>query len=60
MNEDKSALTDLLSEFHATCSGQGDINAGANSLVVKAVTLANLSRTGCGIEPPKLDGLKAG
>jgi hypothetical protein len=60
MNKDKSALTDLLSEFHATCSGQGDINAGTNLLVAKAVTLANLSRTGCGIEPPKLDRLKAG
>jgi len=57
---DQSPLTDLLTNFHATCSGQGDINAGTNLLVIKAVTLANLSRTGCGIEPPKLDRLKAG
>ena len=60
MNEDKSALKDLLTAFNATWLGEGDINAGTNLLVVKAVTLANLSRTGCGIQPPGLGRMKAG
>jgi len=55
-----SALNELLATFNATCLGQGDINAGTNSLVAKAVILSNLSRTGCGIEPPGLSRMKAG
>ena len=54
------ALKDLLASFHATWLGEGDINAGANVLVARAVTLSNLSRTGCGIQLPGLKRLRAG
>ena len=60
MNEDKSALKNLLTTFNATCLGEGDTNAGTNLLVVKAVTLSNLSRTGCGIQASELNRMKAG
>lgn len=53
-------LDDLLAAFHATWLGEGDTNAGANLLVARAVTLSNLSRTGCGIQLPGLNRLKAG
>jgi hypothetical protein len=55
-----SALNDLLTSFNATCMGEGDINAGTNLLVARAITLSNLSRVGCGIEPPRLSRMKAG
>ncbi len=32
-------LKDLLTAFNATWLGEGDINAGSNLLVVKAITL---------------------
>lgn len=54
------ALAELLATFHATWLGEGDVNAGANVLVAKAVLLSNLSRTGCGIELPGLNRLRAG
>ncbi len=55
-----SPLDDLLASFNATWLGQGDINSGTNLLVARAVTLSNLSRTGCGIEPPDVSRMKAG
>ncbi len=55
-----SALNDLLTSFNATCMGEGEINAGTNLLVARAITLSNLSRVGCGIEPPRLSRMKAG
>jgi hypothetical protein len=54
------ALAELLATFHATCLGEGDVNAGANALVARAVLLSNLSRTGCGIEHPGLNRQRAG
>ncbi len=58
--QDRRALKNLLTSFNATWLGEGDINAGTNLLVVNAVTLSNLSRTGCGIQPSKLNRMKAG
>ena len=58
--QDRRALKDILASFNATSLGEGDINAGTNLLVVKAITLSNLSRTGCGIQPSKLNRMKAG
>jgi len=55
-----SALGELLAALKATCQGEGDINAGTNSLVARAVILSSLSRTGCGIDPPRLSRMKAG
>ena len=53
-------LRRILTDFNATWLGEGDINAGSNLLVVKAITLSNLSRTGCGIQPSELSRMKAG
>ncbi len=55
-----SPLDDLLASFNATWLGQGDINAGTNLLVARAITLSNLSRTGCGVQPPGVSRMKAG
>lgn len=59
-NRSDQALDKLLTSFNATWLGQGDINAGTNLLVARAVTLSNLSRTGCGIQLPGLNRLRAG
>ncbi len=59
-NNSNPPLAELLTSFNATWLGEGDINAGTNLLVAKAIMLSNLSRTGCGIEPPDLNRLKAG
>ena len=48
--QDFHALKQLLNTFHATWQGEGDINAGTNLLVARAIALANLSRTGSGIQ----------
>ena len=53
-------LRNLLTTFNATWLGEGDINAGTNLLVTRAITLSNLSRTGCGIQPSKLERMSAG
>ena len=53
-------LRNLLTTFNATWLGEGDINAGTNLLVTMAITLSNLSRTGCGIQPSKLERMRAG
>ena len=55
-----SALSELLTSFNATWLGQGEINAGTNALVARAVTLSNLSRTGSGLQLPGLNRLRAG
>lgn len=61
MNETESNhLQELLTTFRATCLGEGDTNAGANSLAVMSVTLANVSRTGSGIQTRELGCMRAG
>ncbi len=50
----------LLTTFHATWLGEGDINAGTNLLAAQAITLANLARAGSGIEPPGVGRMRAG
>ncbi len=59
-NTSNPPLTDLLTSFNATWLGEGDINAGTNLLVARAATLADLSRTGCGIDLPRLNRMHAG
>ena len=58
--ETNRPLAELLTSFNSAWLGQGGINAGTNLLVAEAITLANVSRTGCGVQPPKLDRMKAG
>jgi hypothetical protein len=58
--DDKTELEKLLTTFKATCLGEGDTNAGTNLLAAMAVTLANLSRTGSGIQPPDIGRMRAG
>lgn len=65
MNETKTKtktnhLQELLSFFKATGIGEGDTNAGANSLAVMTVTLANVSRTGSGIQTKEMGHMRAG
>lgn len=50
----------LLTNFKATCLGEGDTNAGANLLAVMTVTLANSSRTGSGIQTTELGRMRVG
>lgn len=58
--KDVAPLNELLASFHTTWLGEGDINVGTNVLVARAITLSNLSRTGCGIQLPELNRMKAG
>ncbi len=53
-------LTQLLTQFDVTNLGEGDSNAGANVLSIVAVTLANLSRSGSGIQSPRLGRMRVG
>ena len=50
----------LLSDFSVIGLGEGDRIAGANVLCAMAITLANISRTGSGIQSPGLGRLRAG
>ncbi|MCP5538366.1 MAG: hypothetical protein H7A51_19300 [Akkermansiaceae bacterium] len=53
-------LQPLLKTFTATSQGEGDVNAGTNLLVARAVTLANLARPGSGIQMPDGVQMKVG
>ena len=53
-------LQTLLTKFHATSLGEGDVNTGANVLSAMAVTLANLARTGSGIHTKEHSRMRVG
>jgi hypothetical protein len=58
--KEQKNLQSLLNIFNVAGLGQGDLNAGANQLAAMACTLANVSRSGCGIESPGLGRIRAG
>lgn len=53
-------LDHLLTAFKATCLGEGDTNAGSNLLAAMAVMLANIARSGSGIQPPQTSRMRVG
>ena len=53
-------LQKLLTDFDAYALGEGDMAAGLNVLATMAITLANISRTGSGIESPGLGRMRVG
>ena len=55
MNETESKdLRHLLTTFNARALGEGDESVGINLLAAMAITLANLTRHGSGIQTPDL------
>ena len=53
-------LSALLTDYDVMGLGEGNRTAGANVLAAMAITLANISRTGSGIESPGLGRMRVG
>lgn len=57
---EEAELQNFLKTFNAASLGEGDRQAGANVLTAMAITLANVSRSGCGIVSPGFGRMRAG